>query len=142
MKKASSILLFTYDAHMDLTAMREVDEDCEQMGLARADNQRLAFTSEGHANAKPEEGGVVWGVLWVAPASAMVTLDAWAKARGLERGVMFVVSPAGPRVPATAYFSLTAADGKPKREEVEAILQAARRAKIESRYLANLESFR
>lgn len=142
MRKASSILLFTFDAHMDASAMSAVDEACEQMGLARADGYRLAFTPDGHANVKPEEGGVVWGVLWVVPATAMVMLDAWARNRGLERGVMFIVCPAGPRVPATAYFAPGAEAGDPKAEEVEAIVQAARRAKIEPRYLANLEAFR
>ena len=142
MKKVSSILLFTFDAHMDASIMSAVDETCEQMGLARADGQRLTFTKDGHANMKPEDGGVVWGVLWVVPATAMVSLDAWARSHGLERGVAFIVCPAGPRVPATAYFAPGAEEGEPKAEEVEAIVQAARRARIDSRYLANLEAFR
>ncbi len=141
-RRASSILLFTYDAHMDDAVMGGIDESCEQMGLARADGQRLCFTADGHANVKPEDGGVVWGVLWVVPATAMVLLDAWARARGLERGVMFIISPAGPRVPATTYFASNANEGDPKAEEVEAIVEAARRAKLDLRYLANLEAFR
>ncbi len=141
-KRASSILLFTYDAHMDASVMGSIDDACEQMGLARADGQRLTFTAQGHANVKPEEGGVVWGVLWVVPATAMVLLDAWARDRGLQRNVMFIISPAGPRVPATTYFAPNAPEGDPKAEEVEALVAAARHAKLDSRYLANLETFR
>ena len=55
---------------------------------------------------------------------------------------MFIVSPAGPRVPATTYFAPGAEEGDPKAEEVEAIVEAARRAKLDLRYLANLEAFR
>ncbi|WP_221030054.1 gamma-glutamylcyclotransferase family protein [Actomonas aquatica] len=141
-KKTSSILLFAYDAHMDERTMTAVDEACEQMGLARADGQRLTFTAGGHPNLKPEDGSVAWGVLWVVPATAMVKLDAWAKERGLSRNVMMIICPAGPRIPATTYFAPTAPEGAPLVPELEAVIHGARLAKLDARYVAELEAFR
>ena len=141
-KKTSSILLFTYDSHMDPRVMEKLDENCELMGTARAEGQRIAFTASGAINLKPAEGETVWGTLWVVPATAMVVLDAWARANQLERGIMFIICPAGPRIPATAYFDPNAAEGEPRAEDVEAVVLAARRARLDARYLAGLEAFR
>lgn len=140
-KKSSSILLFTYDSHMDPATMAKVDEQCELMGIARAEGQRIAFTANGSTNVKPCDGETVWGTLWVVPATAMVVLDAWARANELQRGVLFIICPAGPRVPATTYFDAAAPEGNPRADEVQSLVLAARQAKLDARYVASLEAF-
>ncbi len=140
--KSSSILFFAYGAHMATARMTALDPACEKMGLARADGQRLSFTADGYVNLLPQADARVWGVLWLVPAPRMADLDAWARSRGLRRSVMFVVSPAGPRVPATAYFDPSVASGAAAPGEVDAIVAAARDAKLDRAYVAEVETLR
>ncbi|MCF3648396.1 gamma-glutamylcyclotransferase family protein [Synoicihabitans lomoniglobus] len=138
--KDSSILFFAYGLKMDEKRMMALDADCELMGTARLDGYRFEFTAQGHANlqADPESKG--WGILWLVPARQMEALDAWAKSRGFERTVLFVISPAGPRVPATAFINLDGTTGSPDPAEWTEILAAARTAKLERSYLTHLKS--
>lgn len=141
-RKSSSFLLFTYGAHMESARMARLSPDSEPMGIARADGFRLDFTDQGWANVKPEPGAAVWGIMWLVPANAMSALDEWARSRGLQRAVLFVVSPAGPRVPATAYFDSSVGSGLPNQDDLERLIAAARGARLSPVYLAELETWR
>jgi len=123
---------------LDEGKMAELDERCAVMGLARADGQRLTFTESGIANLKPDPEAVTWGVMWLVPAEKQAELDGWATARGLKRGVISVVSPAGPRVPSTAYFDRGAAEGVPAQAELQIVVTAAVRLRMNKLYQAEL----
>ena len=138
-EKPSSILYFAYGADIDPREMRQIDERCESMGVARTEGQRLAFTPDGWANLGPEPGAVAWGILWLVPATHLAAMDAAAATRGFVRDVMFVVSPAGPRVPATTYRHPTASGGRPQPEAIAALVAGARAAKLDKAYIAELE---
>ncbi len=138
---ASGFLLFAYGEMVTESAMEKVDELSDLMGVAKATDQRLAFTADGFPNFKPETGANVWGTLWMVPATAMDKLDAFAAERGLTRGVEFVISPAGPRVPATVYSNADAPDGKPDPELLKTALLAANEFKFERRFRKELEGW-
>ena len=118
--------------------MIEMDHRCEKMGLARAIGQRLTFTEGGVANLKPDPESSTWGVLWLVPADKMAELDQWAQGRGMKRGVVSVVSPAGPRVPSTAYFDRGAAEGAPDTAELKALMVAVIKLGMNKDYLTDL----
>ncbi len=94
--------------------MEQINPLCDLMGVSKAPDQRFTFNTQGFANLKPEPGANAWGTLCMVPADAMEGLDRQAAERGLQRGVIFVISPAGPRVPATVYSDAGAEDGKPQ----------------------------
>jgi hypothetical protein len=131
---ASGFLFFAYGEHMDAALMEQLHPDVDQLGLARADGQRFGFNAKGCANLKPESGSMAWGVLWFVPAKAQTTLDQWATERGLFRDIMMVVSPAGPRIPATAYFDRSAVGGVPASAGLDLILRAARAQRLDLSY--------
>ncbi|MCC5024286.1 MAG: hypothetical protein J6386_16510 [Candidatus Synoicihabitans palmerolidicus] len=128
--------------HLDQARMHRMDAACEEMGVPRADGYRLGFTTAGWSNVRPEPGATVRGGLWVVPATCMEEMDTQAAARGQSRGVLFVSSPTGPRVPATAYFDASAAEGRPNGEELEHIIVAARTAKLDTVYQSELQAHR
>ena len=134
-------LFLAFGPYVDPLIIAKLDPECESMGIARVEGHRLAFTPEGWSNLKPEPGSTVWGVMWLVPAGRMAELDAWARSRGFKRGVTFVVSPAGPRVPATAYFDLEASEGKPDAGELQKCVMGAGRSRLPKEYLAQLESW-
>ena len=76
------------------------------------------------------------------PAKAMVELDELATAKGLQRGVVYVVSPAGPRVPATVYANGEAPEGKPSFECLVAAQQAAESMKLDRRFRKELAGWK
>lgn len=131
-------LYFAFGALLDERKMIEIDARCEKMGLARADGQRLTFTAGGVANLKPDPESSTWGVLWLVPADKMADLNRWAQARGMKRGVVTVVSPAGPRVPSTAYFDRGAAEDAPDASEFTALLLEVVRLGMNKDYLTDL----
>ena len=135
---SGGFLYFAFGALLDEGKMTEMDDRCEKMGLARADGQRLTFTEGGVANLKPDLESSTWGMLWLVPADKMADLDRWAQARGMKRGVVSVVSPAGPRVPSTAYFDRGAAEGAPDAEELKALMLAVVRLGMDKVYLTDL----
>jgi hypothetical protein len=135
---SGGFLFFAYGEFLDEAKLVALDKRCEVMGLARAEGQRLCFTSAGTANLKPEPNAATWGVMWLVPANRMLELDRWAAARGLDRGVVIVVSPAGPKVPSTAYFNRTAAEGSPKENQLQDMILAAAKLGMSKAYLAEL----
>ncbi|GAB5558555.1 MAG: hypothetical protein SynsKO_02020 [Synoicihabitans sp.] len=139
---ASGFLFFAYGEMASEAAMEKVDELCDLMGVAKVPDHKLSFTKEGFPNFKPEAGASVWGTLWMVPATSMDRLDALATARGLTRGVEFVISPAGPRVPATVYSRADAEDGKPDPILLRDALLAANELKLDRRYRKELEGWR
>jgi hypothetical protein len=74
--------------------------------------------------------------MWLVPVARMAELDRWAKNRKLKRDVIFVVSAAGPLVPASAYFDAEAPDGKPNSRELKRTLKEAVRSHFPKEYLA------
>jgi hypothetical protein len=135
---SGSFLFFAFGALLENRKMIELDARCEQMGLAVAEGQRLTFTEAGVANLKPDPESSICGMLWLVPAEKMGELDQWARARGMKRGVVSVVSPAGPKVPATSYFDRTAADGVPADHELNTLIVAAVRFGMNRDYQADL----
>lgn len=135
---SGGFLLFAFGSLLDEVKLTALDSRCESMGLARADGQKLTFTESGVANLKPELETATWGMLWLVPAEAQGELDAWAKGRGLNRGVVSVVSPAGPRVPTTAYFNRGAPDGLPSQDELLVLVTSAVRLRMNRAYQAEL----
>ena len=135
---SGGFLFFAFGALLAESRMKALDERCEMMGLAKADGQRLGFTSGGFPNIKPDPAAVTWGVMWLVPADKMKELDRWAEARGLQRGVVSVVSPAGPRVPSTAYFNRGGADGSPNKNELESMIAAAEQLRMGKAYQTEL----
>ena len=86
-------------------------------------------------------GANAWGTLWMVPATAMEALDRQAAERGLQRGVVFVISPAGPRVPATVYSNPGAEDGKPLPEMLAGAVEAAENLKLDRRFRKELSNW-
>lgn len=134
----SGFLFFAYGEMAAEARMEQVDPLCDLMGPAKAADQRFTFNEAGNANLKPETGSHTWGTLWMVPASAMDRLDREAAERGLARGVVFVISPAGPRVPATVYANAKAADGKPSPEALSGAIIAADGLKLDRRFRKEL----
>jgi|GEM_PF-828692 len=141
-EEGSIFLYYAYGVHIDRRHMAALHPDCEWMGLARADGVRLGFDDQGHANLYYQSDSRAWGVLWMVPAAAMVALDAWAAERGQRREAMMIVSPAGPRVPATTYRDRKASEGDADAEEFAVILKAMMQEKVDRGHLATLQPWR
>lgn len=124
------------------TFMSEIHALSDLMGNAKATDQRFGFTADGHANIKPETGSHTWGTLWMVPAKAMEQLDELAAAKGLQRSVVFVVSPAGPRVPATVYANPDAPEGKPSIDALTGAQMAAEAMKLDRRFRKELAGWK
>lgn len=139
---ASGFLFFAYGDMASEAYMTQIDALSDLMGNAKATDHRFGFTADGHANIKAEAGAHTWGTLWMVPARAMAQLDELAAAKGLRRGVVFIVSPAGPRVPATVYANPDAADGKPSVESLEAARHAAESMKLDRRFRKELAGWK
>lgn len=135
---ASGFLFFAYGEMAAETFMSEINALSDLMGNAKATDQRFGFTADGHANIKPEPGAHTWGTLWMVPAKSMEQLDQLAAAKGLQRGVVFVVSPAGPRVPATVYANADAPEGKPSIDALTGAQMAAEAMKLDRRFRKEL----
>jgi gamma-glutamylcyclotransferase (GGCT)/AIG2-like uncharacterized protein YtfP len=139
---ASGFLFFAYGEMAAEAYMTQVDALADLMGNAKASDHRFGFTAAGHANIKPEPGAHTWGTLWMIPARAMEQLDALAASKGLQRGVVFVVSPAGPRVPATVYARADAPAGQPSAETLAAAQTAAETMKLDRRFRKELRGWK
>jgi len=137
---ASGFLFFAYGEMADEACMEKVDPLCELMGAAKAVDHRLAFTQNGDANLLPEPGASVGGTLWLVPASSMAAMDAAAETKGLSRGVVFIISPAGPKVPATVYFNPSAPEGKPTSEVLACTIAAAKTMGLDRRFQRELKT--
>jgi len=138
---ASGFLFFAYGDVASEVQMEQVDPLCDLMGLAKASDRRFTFNPSGFANLKPEAGANTWGSLWMMPATAMEGLDRQAAERGLERGVIFVISPAGPRVPATVYAKADAEVGKPQPEVLAGAIACAAGLKFDRRFRKELDGW-
>jgi hypothetical protein len=75
------------------------------------------------------------------PATAMEVLDRYAAERGLQRGVVFVISPAGPRVPATVYANPGAEEGKPRPDVLAGAIKVATNLKFDRRFRKELSNW-
>lgn len=139
---ASGFLFFAYGDMASEAYMTQIDPLSDLMGNAKATDHRFGFTAEGHANIKAEAGAHTWGTLWMVPSRAMAGLDEMAAAKGLQRGVVFVVSPAGPRVPATVYANADAPDGPPSQEALEGAQTAAEAMKLDRRFRKELSGWK
>ena len=135
---SSGFLFFAYGEMATEAYMSKVHPLADLMGNAKAADHRFTFTAGGHANMKAETGSRTWGTLWMVPAKALAELDALATSKGLSRRVVFVVSPAGPRVPATVYANDDAPDGKPSTEDLKAVEDAAESMKLDRRFRKEL----
>lgn len=138
---ASGFLFFAYGDMASEARMEQIDPLSDLMGVSKAPDQRFTFNAQGFANLKPDPGSNTWGTLWMVPATAMESLDRQAAERGLQRGVVFVICPAGPRVPATAYFNPSADDGKPQSEELAGAIEAATHLKLDRRFRKELNNW-
>ena len=139
---ASGFLFFAYGDMADETRMAQADPLSDLMGNAKAPDQRFTFNTGGYPNIKPEAGASTWGTLWMVPASAMERLDAEARERGLERGVVSIICPAGPKVPATVYSNPTAESGQPLPEMLAGAVVAAEAMKLDRRFRRELGTWR
>lgn len=118
--------------------MAQVHPLSDLMGNAKAVDRRFGFTEGGVPNIVPEIGAHTWGTLWMIPATAMEGMDRVAAAKGLERGVTPVISPAGPRVPATVYAKAHASPGKPTAAMLAAVMAAAEAMNLDRRFRREL----
>ena len=139
---ASGFLFFAYGDMAAESRMAQVDPLSDLMGVAKASDQRFTFNSGGYPNIKPEAGASTWGTLWMVPATAMERLDAEARERGLERGVVMIICPAGPKVPATVYSDPTAETGQPLPEMLSGAVVAAQAMNLDRRFRRELGSWR
>lgn len=139
---ASGFLYFAYGDTASEARMEQVDPLCDMMGLAKAPDQRFTFNPNGYANLKPESGANTWGTLWMVPATAMEGLDRLSAEHGLERSVIFVISPAGPRVPATVYSKPDAETGKPLPEVLAGAIECAAGLKLDRRFRKELDGWK
>lgn len=121
--------------------METVNALCDLMGPAKAVDHRFSFTTAGDANLLPEPGAHAWGTLWMVPASVMGDMDETARAKGFVRGVIFIVSPAGPKVPATVYYNPVAEEGKPTPEGLKEVMEAAQAMKLDRRFIRELKGW-
>ncbi len=137
---ASAFLFFAFGEMVTEAHMEQIDPLCELMGPAKAVNHRLAFTGEGHANLLPDAGAGAGGTLWLVPATAMEAMGATAAAKGFQRGVIFVVSPAGPKVPATVYHDPAAPEYPPPADILAAVVASAKSMKLDRRFLRELKN--
>lgn len=137
---ASGFLFFAYGEMADQAFMEKVDPLCDLMGPAKTVDHRLAFTEQGDSNLLPEPGSSAGGTLWMLPATAMEAMDETARAKGFDRGVIFIVSPAGPKVPATVYFNPTAPEGKPAPEVLTCTVAAAKAMGLDRRFQRELKN--
>ena len=135
---ASGFLFFAYGDMAGEAYMAQVHALSDWMGNAKATDHRFTFTVDGHANMKPETGAHTWGTLWMVPAKALAELDELAASKGFQRSVVYVVSPAGPRVPATVYANGDAPEGKPSPETLAAAQQTAEAMKLDRRFRKEL----
>lgn len=138
----SGFLFFAYGDMAAEAYLTQIDPLADLMGNAKATDHRFTFTTEGHANLKPAAGSHTWGTLWMLPDRALDKLDEIATAKGLQRGVVFVVSPAGPRVPATVYAQAEAPDGQPAAATLAAARAAADAMKLDRRFRKELSGWK
>ena len=138
---ASGFLFFAFGDMAAEARMEQIDPLSDLMGVSKAPDQRFTFNAQGFANLKPEPGANAWGTLWMVPATAMEALDRQAAERGLQRGVVFVISLAGPRVPATVYSNPGAEDGKPLPEMLAGAVEAAENLKLDRRFRKELSNW-
>ena len=137
----SGFLFFAFGDMASEARMEQIDPLCDLMGVSKAPEQRFTFNTQGFANLKPDPGANAWGTLWMVPATAMEVLDRYAAERGLQRGVVFVISPAGPRVPATVYTNPGAEEGKPRPEVLAGAIEVATTLKFDRRFRKELSNW-
>lgn len=137
----SGFLFFAFGDMASEARMEQIDPLCDFMGVSKAPEQRFTFNTQGFANLKPDPGSNAWGTLWMVPATAMEVLDRYAAERGLQRGVVFVISPAGPRVPATVYTNPGAEEGKPRPEVLAGAIKVATNLKFDRRFRKELSNW-
>lgn len=135
---SSGFLFFAYGEMATEAYMTQVHPLADLMGNAKANDHRFTFTADGYANMKPETGFRTWGTLWMVPTKALAELDALAASKGLRRSVIFVLSPAGPRIPATVYANGDAPDGTPSVTGLAAVQAAAEGMKLDRRFRKEL----
>jgi len=137
---SSGFLFFAYGEMADQAHMEKINPLCDLMGPAKTVDHRLAFSPRGDANLLPEPSASAGGTLWMVPAAAMPAMDATAAAKGYTRGVIFIVSPAGPKVPATVYFDPSAAEGSPAPEILACTRAAAKVMNLDRRFQRELKN--
>lgn len=135
-----SMLHFAYGEDLAHAEFKRGCAGADWFGPAKLEDHRLVFDNEGRPNVRPEAGAVVWGALWLVPASSLAALDAAAVA-GYERTTRRIVSPAGPRTEATIYLSVNEFTGPPASGLAERLLAGAKENRLPAAYLQELRAW-
>lgn len=149
-----TILYFAYGSNLDLTQMRERCPSARDVGIALLPGHRLAFSrfSKGRgcgvADAVPDAGRGVWGVLYEISARDLAALD---KCEGYCEGrsrnayerqeiAVLLNGDAGDPRQAETYFAVPQPNPPlPNQKYKSLILEGARRRGLPAYYVGELE---
>jgi len=134
------MLHFAYGEDLSRAGFLKTCPGADWFGPARLDGHRLIFDEQGRASLRATEGSVVWGALWMVPASLLPVLDASA-GKNFERATRRIVSPAGPRTEATVYVAEIGegAEALPASARLHTLIEAAKENKLPADYLTVLK---
>jgi len=136
------ILYFAYGVDLARAEFLRRWPGADWLGVAKLEDHRFFITSAGRVNVKAEPGAAVWGVLWLVPAVSLETFDAALAAAGVgfEVTTRRVVSPAGPKIEATLFYSPETKAGVTEKEHANAVLAGARESGLPAVYIRELEA--
>ena len=135
-------LYFAYGSNMDVAGMAVRCPHAKPLGTARLARHRLAIMREGWLTATRDPRGEVQGVLWEAALSDMHALDRY---EGLSEGFYAkssqpVIGERGAKR-AIVYFGANSGPGVARPDYIAGVLAAARRWKLATATIAQLEAF-
>jgi hypothetical protein len=134
------MLHFAYGEDLSRAGFLKTCPGADWFGPARLEGHRLVFDGQGRASLRATEGSVVWGALWMVPASQLPALDANA-GENFQRATRRIISPAGPRTEATVYVAEIGegAETAPAFARLHTLIEAAKENKLPADYLAVLK---
>ena len=134
---------FSYGSNMAPAGMEERCAAPSVLGVATVPGYRFRIAKRGYATMVPEQGSMVYGLLWSLTHADFAALDQY---EGVPAGhytrttipVLFQGKP----LEAQVYLSADPAPAKPRRGYLETIIQAARNLGLPPEYIADLEGMR
>ena len=139
----ASFLYFAYGRHLDQATLQDLCPGAELLGLGKLESYGLVLASHGGLTVVPAPGDSVRGAIWLVPATFLPAMDQFHRvAEGdYVQASRRVLTPAGPRVELTLYFTPHPGPppSKPDLARLRTISDAARRLGLTPGAAARIE---